>query len=73
MPRKAGCANLFSRAAQTGCHNTLGVSHSQFRALEHEGAFPFKRRTVGGRTVRFKNTEIIAYMDYCENAQETRQ
>ena len=51
----------------------LGVSHSQFRALEHEGAFPFKRRTVGGRTVRFKNTEIIAYMDYCENAQETRQ
>ena len=26
MPRKAGCANLFSRAAQTGCHNTHAAS-----------------------------------------------
>ena len=50
----------------------LGVSHSQFRALEHEGAFPFKRRTVGGRTVRYKNTDIISYMDYCETVQTSK-
>ena len=47
----------------------LGVSHSQFRALEHEGLFPFRRRSVGGRTVRYKNTDVIAYMDYCETVQ----
>lgn len=47
----------------------LGVSHSHFRSLEHAGLFPFRRRSVGGRTHRFKNLDIIAYMDYCENVQ----
>ena len=43
----------------------LGISSSQFRALEREGEFPFKRRSVGGKTVRYKNTDILAYMDVC--------
>ena len=42
---------------------TLGISFSQFRTLEREGAFPFKRRIIGGRNVRYRNTDIYAYMD----------
>lgn len=40
----------------------LSVSYSQFRALEKEGAFPFRRRLIGGKTVRYLNTEIIDYI-----------
>ena len=40
----------------------LSISFSQFRALEKEGAFPFRRRMIGGKTVRFMNTEILDYM-----------
>ena len=40
----------------------LSISYSQFRALEKEGAFPFKRHMIGGKTVRYLNTEVIAYM-----------
>ena len=40
----------------------LAVSYSQFRALEKEGVFPFRRRLIGGKTVRYLNTEIIDYM-----------
>ena len=43
----------------------LSICYSQFRALEKEGAFPFKRRSVGNKTVRYKNTEIIEHMDLC--------
>ena len=43
----------------------LSICYSQFRALEKEGVFPFKRRSVGNKTVRYKNTEIIEYMDLC--------
>ena len=43
----------------------LSICYSQFRALEKEGAFPFKRRNVGNKTVRYKNTDILEYMDYC--------
>jgi len=41
----------------------LGISFSQFRTLEREGAFPFQRRIVGERNVRYRNTDIYAYMD----------
>ena len=41
----------------------LSISYSQFRVLEKEGAFPFKRRSVGNKTVRYKNTDIFEYMD----------
>ena len=40
----------------------LGISFSQFRALEKEGAFPFSRKMVGSKTVRYRNTDIIRYM-----------
>ena len=40
----------------------LNVSYSQFRQLEKEGAFPFKRRMVGNKTVRFLNRDIVDYM-----------
>lgn len=40
----------------------LGISYSQFRTLEKEGEFPFRRRSIGGKTVRFLNTEILDYM-----------
>ena len=40
----------------------LAISYSQFRALEKEGVFPFRRRLIGGKTVRYLNTDIIDYM-----------
>ena len=40
----------------------LGISFSQFRTLLREGAFPFSRRIVGGRNVRFLNSDIYAYI-----------
>ena len=42
----------------------LGISYSQFRQLEKEGAFEghFKRRMVGNKTVRYYLPDIVAYM-----------
>ncbi len=39
----------------------LGLGHSNFKKLEAQGAFPFKRKMVGS-AVRFRNTDIIAYI-----------
>lgn len=41
----------------------LGISYSQFRILESEGVFPFKRKMVGGKTVRYRSTDVQAYME----------
>ena len=41
----------------------LGISFSQFRSLEKEGAFPFSRKMVGNKTVRYRNLDIIRYME----------
>lgn len=38
----------------------LGVSYSNFKKLEGERAFPFKRKMVG-TSVRYRNTDIIDY------------
>ena len=40
----------------------LGISFSQFRALEKEGVFPFSRKMIGNKTVRYRNLDIIRYM-----------
>ena len=40
----------------------LSISYSQFRALEKEGAFPFRRRMIGGKTVRYYLPDIVEYM-----------
>ena len=41
----------------------LGISYSQFRALEKAGAFSFGRKMVGNKTVRYRNLDIIRYME----------
>ena len=41
----------------------LAISYSQFRALEKEGAFPFRRKLVGNKTVRYRNTDIYDYIN----------
>ena len=40
----------------------LGISHSNFKKLAAEGAFPFPRKMVGS-AVRYRNTEIIDYIN----------
>lgn len=41
----------------------LGISYSQLRILEKEGAFPFRRKLVGNKTVRYRNTDIYDYIN----------
>ena len=41
----------------------LAISYSQFRFLEKEGVFPFRRKLVGNKTVRYKNTDIYDYIN----------
>lgn len=43
----------------------LGISHSNFKKLEAEGAFPFPRKMVGS-AVRYRNTEIVDYIQLGE-------
>ena len=39
----------------------LGIGHSNFKKIESEGGFPFKRRMVGS-SVRYRNLDIIKYI-----------
>ena len=39
----------------------LGVSYANFRNLERDGRFPFKRKMVG-TSVRYFNTDIMKYI-----------
>ncbi len=39
----------------------LGISHANFKKMEREGAFTFKRKMVGS-SVRFRNTEIMEFI-----------
>lgn len=45
----------------------LGVSYSNFKKLEREGAFSFKRRMVGS-AVRYRNTDVIKFIMASENS-----
>ena len=47
----------------------LSISYSQLRSLEKEGAFPFSRKLVGNKTVRYRNTDIYDY----RNASDTKE
>lgn len=47
----------------------LAISYSQFRTLEKEGTFPFHRKLVGNKTVRYRNTDIYDYI----NASDTKE
>lgn len=46
---------------QTAAAEILGVSLSNFKKLEREGALTFKRRMVGS-AVRYRNTDILEYI-----------
>ena len=39
----------------------LGLGYSNFKKLEKEKAFPFKRRMVGS-SVRYRNVDIVEYI-----------
>lgn len=39
----------------------LGISSSQFRQLESENFFPFRRRNIG-KSVRYCNIEVVNYI-----------
>ena len=45
----------------------LGIGLSNFKKLESEGAFPFKRKMVGS-SVRYRNTDIIDYIVSSEDS-----
>lgn len=47
----------------------MSISFSQFREMERNHEFPFKRRSVGKRTVRFLNTDVIKYIEYTSIVQ----
>ena len=46
---------------QTEAATMLGISLANFKKLEREDAFPFKRRMVGS-AVRYRNTDVIAFI-----------
>ena len=48
----------------------LAISYSQFRALEKEGAFPFRRKLIGNKTVRYRNTDIYDYINASDTNEE---
>ena len=43
----------------------LNISHSNFKKLEAEGAFLFKRKMVGS-AVRYRNTDVLNYISSCD-------
>lgn len=45
----------------------LCISHSNFKKLEAEGAFPFQRKMVGS-AVRYRNADIIDYIFSSEDS-----
>ena len=47
----------------------MSISYSQFREMERNHEFPFKRRSVGKRTVRFLNLDIMKFIEYTSIVQ----
>lgn len=48
----------------------LAISYSQFRNLEREGVFPFHRKCVGNKTVRYRNIDIFDYVNYSDTTEK---
>jgi len=46
---------------QTEAATMLGISLANFKKLERENAFSFKRKMVGS-AVRYRNTDVIAFI-----------
>jgi len=40
----------------------LGIGLSNFKRLEAEGAFPFRRKMVGS-SVRYRNTDLLSFIE----------
>ena len=47
----------------------LGLGLSNFKKLEKENAFPFKRRMVGS-SVRYRNLDVLRYIMMEGNEQQ---
>ena len=47
---------------QTEVSEILGLSLSNFKKLEKQGAFPFKRKLVGS-SVRYRNISVFEYIN----------
>ena len=62
IPKPAGIPKLLD---QQEVAEMLGISHSNFKKLEAEGAFPFKRKMVGS-AVRYRNTDVLNYISSCD-------
>lgn len=54
---------------QTEAAEMLGLGLSNFKKLEKENAFPFKRRMVGS-SVRYRNLDILRYIMLDEYSPE---
>lgn len=52
---------------QKSAAELLGIGLSNFKRLEAEGAFSFKRKLVGS-SVRYRNTDVIDYI--CSNNEQ---
>ena len=46
----------------------LGIGLSNFKKLESEGAFPFKRKMVGS-SVRYRSTDVVDYICASDEAE----
>ena len=47
----------------------LGIGLSLFKKCEREGRFPFKRKMIG-TSVKYRNTDIIDYINSDDNSGE---
>jgi predicted DNA-binding transcriptional regulator AlpA len=47
--------------SQSNVSDYLGISLANFKKLEREGAFSFKRKMLGS-SVRYRNTEVIEFI-----------
>ena len=54
----------------------LDISYAEFRKLDKDGFFPFKRRTIG-KSVRYFYPDVVKYMDLgsyeSENTMEEKK
>ena len=50
----------------------LSISFAQFRVLEKEGAFPFQRKMIGNKTVRYRNWDVLRYLMYDDKEMMSR-
>ena len=58
---------------QRGAAEMLGISHASFKNMERQGEFPFKRKMVGGTSVRYRNRDVLQYMMTDDNEELSQQ